>query len=49
MANRSSEMNPNRNIFNRTWEYLTYTDDIIIIGRSVWGIKDVMRSEIITE
>ena len=35
-------MNPNGTIFNRTRQYLAYVDDVVILGRSVRAIEEVL-------
>jgi hypothetical protein len=41
-AIRNIEINPNGMIFNRTRQYLAYADDMVILGRSVRVIEEVV-------
>jgi hypothetical protein len=36
------EINPNGTIFNRTRQYLGYADDVVILGRSMRAIEEVL-------
>jgi hypothetical protein len=36
------ETNPNGTIFNRTREYITYADDVLILGRLVIEVEEIV-------
>jgi hypothetical protein len=41
-AIRNIEINPNGTIFNRTKQYLAYADGMVILGRLVRAIEDML-------